>query len=143
MSVPTLEVRGLSTHFTSRAGVVRAVDDVSFTVERGQVMGLVGESGSGKSVTVMSLLGLLPMPPAEIAGGTVRFEGQDLLRIDAQAMRRIRGARIGFVFQDPMTSLNPVFTVGFQIMEPLRKHMNMSRRAARDRAADLLARLPF
>jgi len=114
------------------------VNSVSFDLKPGELLGVVGESGSGKSVTMMSLIGLLPMPPAEIRGGQVIFDGQDLLKIDANSLRDIRGARIGFVFQDPMTSLNPVFSVGFQLAEPLRKHMGMSRSAARSRAAELL-----
>jgi peptide/nickel transport system ATP-binding protein/oligopeptide transport system ATP-binding protein len=99
----------------------------------------VGESGSGKSVTMMSLLGLLPVPPAVVSGGPVMFEGKDLLRVSDAEMRRVRGGRVGFVFQDPMTSLNPVYSVGFQIMEPLRRHMGMGKRQARARAAELLA----
>ena len=134
-----LEVRDLRTVFRTRAGTIHAVNDVSFSVREGELLGVVGESGSGKSVTMMSLLGLLPVPPAEISGGPVTFEGKDLLRLPPREMRRVRGGRIGFVFQDPMTSLNPVLTVGFQIMEPLKKHMGMGRRQARARAAELLA----
>jgi len=99
---------------------------------------VVGESGSGKSVTMMSLLGLLPSPPAKILGGEVLLEGRDLLKTDEAGMRRVRGREVGFIFQDPMTSLNPVFTVGFQIMEPLRRHLGMSKPKARDRACELL-----
>ncbi|SEM84019.1 oligopeptide transport system ATP-binding protein [Loktanella fryxellensis] len=133
-----LDVRNLKTVFRIRGGEVHAVNDVSFSLKAGELLGVVGESGSGKSVTMMSLLGLLPMPPAEVRGGTVRFEGQDLLQIGAEDLRRVRGGRIGFVFQDPMTSLNPVFTVGMQIMEPLRTHMGLSKTAARARAQELL-----
>ena len=133
-----LEVRDLRTRFRTRAGHVHAVNSVSFDVRAGELLGVVGESGSGKSVTMMSLVGLLPSPPAEVGGGEVRFDGRDLLRCDARALRAVRGARIGFVFQDPMTSLNPVFDVGFQIAEPLRRHMGMSKRAARARAVELL-----
>ncbi len=111
---------------------------MSFHVEEGELLAVVGESGSGKSVTMMSLLQLLPMPPAEITSGQAIFQNADLVRLSPKAMRDVRGARIGFIFQDPMTSLNPVFTVGFQIMEPLRKHMNMSKPQARKRAAELL-----
>ena len=135
---PVLDVKGLRTVFRTRSGEVHAVNDVSFSVAPGELLGVVGESGSGKSVTMMSLIGLLPSPPAEVLGGRVMFEGQDLLKVDGETLRRVRGGKIGFVFQDPMTSLNPVFTVGSQIMEPLRVHMGMDRRAARARARDLL-----
>jgi peptide/nickel transport system ATP-binding protein/oligopeptide transport system ATP-binding protein len=131
-------VRELRTRFRTRGGDVHAVNSVSFELNPGELLGVVGESGSGKSVTMMSLLGLLPSPPAIISGDSVTFEGVDLLRCAPQDLRRIRGARIGFVFQDPMSSLNPVFSVGFQIMEPLRKHMGMSREAAARRARELL-----
>jgi peptide/nickel transport system ATP-binding protein/oligopeptide transport system ATP-binding protein len=133
-----LDVKDLKTVFRTRGGEVHAVNDVSFTLKPGELLGVVGESGSGKSVTMMSLIRLLPMPPAEIRGGQVMFEGQDLARVPEETMRAIRGARIGMVFQDPMTSLNPVFTVGYQLMEPLRKHMGMDKRAAANRAVELL-----
>ena len=133
-----LDVRGLKTVFRTRGGEVHAVNSVSFHLQRGEVLGVVGESGSGKSVTMMSLLGLLPSPPAEIRAGQVMLGGQDLLKISPDALRDIRGAKVGFVFQDPMTSLNPVFTVGDQIMEPLIRHKGMTRAQARTRAADLL-----
>jgi peptide/nickel transport system ATP-binding protein/oligopeptide transport system ATP-binding protein len=138
-TAPVLEVDGLKTVFATRDGAVHAVNDVSFYLREGELLGVVGESGSGKSVTMMSLLRLLPMPPARIVGGSVMFEGQDLTRIDDEALRGVRGRRIGFVFQDPMTSLNPVFTVGYQIMEPLRAHLGLGRTAARARAKELLA----
>ncbi len=115
---PVLDVRGLKTVFRTRAGEIHAVNDVSFRLKRGELLGVVGESGSGKSVTMMSLLRLLPAPPAEIRRGEVLLGGTDLLKLDLDDLRRVRGARVGFVFQDPMTSLNPVFTVGMQIMEP-------------------------
>ncbi|EKE44332.1 oligopeptide ABC transporter ATP-binding protein OppD [Oceaniovalibus guishaninsula JLT2003] len=137
-NAPVLDVRDLTTIFHTRTGEVHAVNGVSFDLRRGELLGVVGESGSGKSVTMMSLIGLLPTPPAEIRHGTVTFEGRDLLRMDDAGLRRIRGDRIGFVFQDPMTSLNPVFPVGHQIAEPLRKHMRLNRRQARDRAVELL-----
>ncbi len=136
---PILQVRDLSVAFGVRGGAVHAVNGVSFHVHAGELLGVVGESGSGKSVTMMSLLGLLPSPPARLTGGEVLFEGRDLARARPEALRAVRGARIGFVFQDPMTSLNPVFTVGWQIMEPLREHLKLSKAAARDRAAALLA----
>lgn len=137
-ALPVLDVRGLKTVFRTRQGEVHAVNSVSFDLKPGELLGVVGESGSGKSVTMMSLIGLLPTPPAEVRGGQVLFGGKDLLRADDYTLRAIRGARIGFVFQDPMTSLNPVFTVGFQLMEPLRKHMGLRKAAARRRAQDLL-----
>ncbi len=133
-----LDVSGLKTVFRTRGGEVHAVNDVSFDLRPGELLGVVGESGSGKSVTMMSLLGLLPQPPAEIRAGTVMFGGQDLLKTPDRDLRHIRGARIGFVFQDPMTSLNPVFTVGYQLREPLRKHMGLRNKAAQDRACELL-----
>ena len=136
--VSVLDVRGLKTTFRTRGGEVHAVNSVSFHVNRGEILGVVGESGSGKSVTMMSLIRLLPAPPAQIGPGQVMLDGQDVLSMDADALRKVRGPRIGFVFQDPMTSLNPVFTVGNQIMEPLRQHMGMDKAAARTRAKELL-----
>ncbi len=133
-----LDVRGLKTVFRTRGGEVHAVNSVSFELKPGELLGVVGESGSGKSVTMMSLIGLLPSPPADVRAGQVLFEGVDLLHCTEEQLRTVRGARIGFVFQDPMTSLNPVFTVGFQIMEPLRKHMGMNKAAASRRAVELL-----
>ncbi|MBK0400227.1 ABC transporter ATP-binding protein [Limibaculum sp. M0105] len=138
-SAPVLEVDGLKTVFGTRALAIHAVNDVSFSLREGELLGVVGESGSGKSVTMMSLLRLLPSPPARIEAGRVMFEGQDLVQLDDAGLRRVRGRGIGFVFQDPMTSLNPVFTVGFQLMEPLRTHLGLDRKAARKRAAELLA----
>ncbi len=135
---PVLQVNNLNTRFKTRTGDVHAVNAVSFDLKPGELLGVVGESGSGKSVTMMSLLGLLPSPPAVVTGVSVMFDGLDLLRCTAEELRKIRGARIGFIFQDPMTSLNPVFTVGFQIMEPLREHMGMDKEAARKRAQELL-----
>jgi peptide/nickel transport system ATP-binding protein/oligopeptide transport system ATP-binding protein len=124
--------------FHTADGVVHAVNGVSFSLRPGELLGVVGESGSGKSVTMMSLMKLLPMPPGEITRGHVNFDGRDLTRASRRELRRIRGGEIGFVFQDPMTSLNPVFTIGFQIMEPLREHMGLSKRGARQRAVELL-----
>jgi peptide/nickel transport system ATP-binding protein/oligopeptide transport system ATP-binding protein len=135
---PVLQVNNLNTRFKTRTGDVHAVNAVNFDLRPGELLGVVGESGSGKSVTMMSLLGLLPSPPAVVTGDSVMFEGLDLLRCTTEELRKIRGARIGFIFQDPMTSLNPVFTVGFQIMEPLRKHMGLDKGAARRRAQELL-----
>ena len=135
---PVLEVQGLKTVFRVRGGEIHAVNNVSFDLKPGELLGVVGESGSGKSVTMMSLLGLLPSPPAEVRDGKVLLDGQDLLKADEDTLREVRGGKVGFIFQDPMTSLNPVFTVGYQIMEPLRKHMGMDKKAAKKRAVELL-----
>lgn len=135
---PVLDVKGLTTTFHTRGGAVHAVNNVSFHLNKGELLGVVGESGSGKSVTMMSLIRLLPTPPADIRAGQVLLGGQDLLRLDAEGLRAVRGARVGFVFQDPMTSLNPVFTIGMQICEPLRRHMGMTRAQAQARAVELL-----
>ncbi|MGB8814630.1 MAG: ABC transporter ATP-binding protein [Paracoccaceae bacterium] len=137
-ATPVLDVRGLKTVFRTRGGEVHAVNAVSFHLMPGELLGVVGESGSGKSVTMMSLIGLLPMPPAEVRAGQVFLGGVDILQATPEELRRVRGARIGFVFQDPMTSLNPVFTVGNQIMEPLYTHMGMDKRQAENRAVELL-----
>ena len=133
-----LDVDDLTTVFTTRKGEVYAVNGVSFSLNPGELLGVVGESGSGKSVTMMSLLGLLPSSSADIRSGRVLFEDHDLLAIPQESLRRLRGRMIGFVFQDPMTSLNPVFTVGYQIKEPLIKHLGLSRREAHTRAIELL-----
>ncbi|WP_394177359.1 ABC transporter ATP-binding protein [Yoonia maritima] len=137
-ALPVLDVRDLKTVFKTRSGEVHAVNDVSFSLRPGELLGVVGESGSGKSVTMMSLLGLLPSPPAEVRHGSVMFDDKNLLDVDAETLRAVRGGKIGFVFQDPMTSLNPVFTVGVQVMEPLRKHMGMNKKQAAARAQELL-----
>lgn len=137
-AAPVLDVKGLKTVFRTRGGEVHAVNDVSFHLRPGELLGVVGESGSGKSVTMMSLIRLLPSPPADIRSGEVLLNGQDLLKLDEDGLRKVRGARVGFVFQDPMTSLNPVFTVGNQIMEPLRKHKGMTKAQAQVRAVELL-----
>src|SRR5216110_1979479 len=137
---PTLlEVQGLSTHYVSARGtrVTRAVEDVSFTLRDGETLGIVGESGSGKSTLALSLLRLLP-PAARIVAGAVRFEGEDLLNKPESEMRRIRGKRIAMILQDPMASLNPLFTVGDQVGEPLRVHEGATRRGAWNRARELL-----
>lgn len=135
---PVLEVDGLKTIFTTRGGEVHAVNSVSFDLHPGELLGVVGESGSGKSVTMMSLIGLLPSPPAEVRKGTVSFDGLDLLTCGEDELREVRGPGIGFIFQDPMTSLNPVFTVGYQLREPLIKHMGMTKAQAQLRARELL-----
>jgi peptide/nickel transport system ATP-binding protein len=134
---PLLSVEGLRTQFDTSAGAVRAVDGVSFTIERGEVLGLVGESGCGKSVTSLSIMRLVP-PPGRITAGRVRLAGEDLLDKDDEAMRRVRGARMAMVFQEPMTSLNPVFTIGDQIAAAVRAHAGLGRRAAWERAVEML-----
>jgi peptide/nickel transport system ATP-binding protein len=134
---PLLEVKDLRTSFLTEAGVVRVVDGVSFAVEPGKLMGLVGESGSGKTVSVLSIMRLLP-ERARIVGGSIRFEGQDLLALDEPRMRAIRGAKIAMVFQEPMTSLNPVFTIGSQIGEAIRLHQRTDRAETRRRTVDAL-----
>ncbi|HEY7049577.1 MAG TPA: ABC transporter ATP-binding protein [Jatrophihabitantaceae bacterium] len=139
MSQPLLEVRDLAVQFKTLDGLVHAVDGVSFTVAKGEILGVVGESGSGKSVSVMSMLGLVPQPPGRIAGGSVLFEGTDLLRASKRRMRQIRGEQIGMIFQDPMTALNPVMRIGKQIAEAIRTHhRRTSGDAAMARAIDLL-----
>ncbi|MDX8349502.1 ABC transporter ATP-binding protein [Cognatiyoonia sp. IB215446] len=137
-ALPVLDVQDLKTVFRTRAGEVHAVNDVSFSLKPGELLGVVGESGSGKSVTMMSLLGLLPSPPADVRNGSVNFDGKDLLKVNPETLRAVRGGKIGFVFQDPMTSLNPVFNVGMQLAEPLRKHMGLNKRQAAKRAQELL-----
>ena len=129
-----LSVEGLRTQFDTSAGTVRAVDGVSFAIERGEVLGLVGESGCGKSVTSLSIMRLVP-PPGRITAGRVRLEGEDLLDKDGEAMRRVRGARMAMVFQEPMTSLNPVFTIGDPAVQA---HAGVGRRAAWERAVEML-----
>jgi peptide/nickel transport system ATP-binding protein len=140
MSALLLEVRDLRTHFFTRAGVVKAVDGVSFTMERGQVLGLVGESGSGKSVTGFSLLGLVD-PPGRIVCGSIRLDGEELVGIPLDELRRLRGRRIAMVFQDPMMTLNPVLTVGAQMTLAIRAHEKVTGVAARERAASVLTRV--
>lgn len=136
---PVLEVSDLQMTFGSRKACVYAVNGVSFHVKRGELLGVVGESGSGKTVTMMSLMKLVPMPPAKLVSGRVRLGGQDLFALDPREMQRVRGREVGFVFQDPMTSLNPVFSVGYQLMEPLCKHLGLRRGEARKRAIELLS----
>jgi oligopeptide transport system ATP-binding protein len=135
---PLLEVRGLHTHFATGAGIVRAVDGVSFTVEHGETVAIVGESGAGKSVGAMSILRLIPDPPGRITAGEIIFGGRDLMRLSDAEMREIRGGDIGMVFQEPMTSLNPVLTIGRQITEGVEQHRGASTAAAAKRAIELL-----
>ena len=138
MTSPFLEVRDLRTHFATPRGIVRALDGVSFTIEPGQTLGIVGESGSGKTVLARSILRLVPEPPGIRAGGAVLFEGTDLQQLEERSLRSIRGGAIAMVFQDPMTSLNPVVTVGRQIAEVLELHLGLGRNARRQRTIELL-----
>jgi len=133
-----LTVDNLATHFHTRAGIVRAVDGVSYSLEKGQTLGIVGESGSGKSVSCYSLLGLIPMPPGRIESGSAYFDGVDLLNASKDELRKIRGQRISMIFQDPMTALNPYMTIGAQLMEPLLLHRGLSKEAAAKRSIDML-----
>ena len=138
MSSPVLEVRNLKTQFHTSEGVIHAVDGIDLAVRPGTVLGIVGESGSGKTVTALTVMRLIPQPPGRIVSGEVLFDGADLLTLTEREMQKIRGKRIAMIFQEPMTSLNPVFTVGNQISEMLRRHLKMSRRDARDRTIELL-----
>ena len=136
-----LEVRGLTTSFQTGGGEVTAIEDVSFTLEKGEILGIVGESGSGKSVTALAIMGLLPRPPARILGGSILFEGQDLLTLSDRSMQRLRGPGIAMVFQEPMTSLNPVFTIGEQIMETIQAHESLPAKACFARAVAMLEKV--
>ena len=138
MSAPLLEVEGLTVEFSTPAGVVRAVDDVSFRVAEGEVLGIVGESGSGKTVTCRAIIRLLPSRRARIVSGAIRLEGVDLTTLDEARMQELRGEKIGMIFQNPMTHLNPVMTIGDQIAEPLRVHEGMGREDALANAVELL-----
>jgi peptide/nickel transport system ATP-binding protein len=138
MTEPLLEVRGLKTRFSLEEGSVLAVDDVSFSLPPGGTLGVVGESGCGKSVTALSVMRLVPDPPGRVVGGEIRFKGRDLLALSEEEMRRIRGNHISMVFQEPMTSLNPVYTVGEQIGEAVRLHQGLDRKRARERAVEML-----
>jgi len=138
MSEPVLELDNLSVQFNLKRGVLRAIDSVSFSVDKGETFGLVGESGSGKSVTARTIMRLIPQPPGEIASGTVRFQGRDLYEMSDDEIREIRGQNIAMVFQEPMNALNPVFTVGSQIGDALRTNMGMSKLEARERTIEML-----
>ena len=135
---PVLEVSGLTTIFRTRTGIVRAVQDVSFSVEAGETLAIVGESGCGKTMTALSLMRLVPTPPGEITAGTVKVAGTDLLALDEASMRKMRGSQIAMIFQEPMTALNPLFTIGRQIAEMVSLHENISRRGANARAVEML-----
>jgi oligopeptide/dipeptide ABC transporter ATP-binding protein len=141
MSDALLDVRGLVTRFRTEENEVRAVDGVSFSVDAGTTLGIVGESGSGKSVTALSILRLLRDPPGRVVAGEVLFRGRDLLKLDEKQMREVRGNQISMIFQEPMTSLNPVLTVGDQVAEPLRLHRGLSKSAARAEAAALFKKV--
>ena len=135
---PVLHIQGLKTKFTTKRGMLTAVDGVSLHVNPGETLGIVGESGCGKSVTALSVLQLLPKPLAHIAEGKILFKGQDLVKAKESVIRGIRGNQISMIFQEPMTSLNPVYTVGYQIMEPLKQHRGMKKAQARQEAVQLL-----
>ena len=134
-----LEVRNLQTQFFTQDGIVHAVNGISYDLREGECLGIVGESGCGKSVSVLSVMRLIPDPPGRIVGGEINFRGRDLRELSEEEMRYIRGAEMAMVFQEPMTSLNPVLTIGFQIMEALKLHQGMSNKEARERAGELLA----
>jgi oligopeptide/dipeptide ABC transporter ATP-binding protein len=136
--MPLLEVKDLKTHFFTRQGVVRAVDGISFSVEAGKTLGIVGESGCGKSVTALSIMGLIPKPPAKIVAGSVTFDGTDLTKRSERQLEDVRGRQIAMIFQDPMTSLNPTLKISTQITETLRRHFDISKEAARKRAVESL-----
>src|SRR3990170_1543657 len=133
-----LNIEDLRIYFHILAGTVRAVDGVSFHLDQGETLGVVGESGCGKSVTAMALLQLIPMPPGELVGGRTEFEGMDLLRLPADQIRQVRGNRISMIFQEPMTSLNPVFTIGNQIQEAIQLHQGLNSRRAEEKAVEML-----
>jgi len=135
---PLLEVKDLHTEFRTGAGLVRAVDGISYTVDAGETVAIVGESGSGKSVSALSLLRLIPDPPGRITRGEIRFAGRDIMQLSDAEMREVRGGDIGMVFQEPMTPLNPVLTIGRQITETLEQHRGLDRYAANRRAVELL-----
>jgi peptide/nickel transport system ATP-binding protein len=138
MTAPLLEIRGLKTRFSLEEGPVLAVDDVSFSIPPGGTLGVVGESGCGKSVTALSIMRLVPDPPGKVVGGEIRFKGRELLALPEEEMRRIRGNHLSMIFQEPMTSLNPVYTVGEQIGETVRLHQGLDRKRARERAVEML-----
>jgi peptide/nickel transport system ATP-binding protein len=140
-AAPLLELRDLRTYFAVDDGEFRAVDGVSFTLRAGRTLGIVGESGCGKSVTALSIMGLVPQPPGRIAGGAVLLDGIDLLRLPAAALRELRGNQMSMIFQEPMTSLNPAFTIGDQIIEGILRHRDVSPREARERAIEMLRRV--
>jgi ABC-type dipeptide/oligopeptide/nickel transport system ATPase component len=138
MAERLLEVKGLKTHFFTDEGVVRAVDGIDLYINKGETLGIVGESGSGKSVTALSIMRLIPTPPGRIVEGSISYNGRNLLELPPAQMRKIRGKEISMIFQEPMTSLNPVFTVGEQIAEAVRLHEGLGRRDAMAKTVDML-----
>jgi ABC-type dipeptide/oligopeptide/nickel transport system ATPase component len=132
---PLIEIKNLETRFFTTDGVVKAVNNVSYSMESGEILGVVGESGCGKSVHALSLMQLIPDPPGKITGGEVWFEGRNLLELDESEMKKVRGGEIAMIFQDPMSSLNPVYTVGYQIVEAIRLHTDLNKKEARKLAA--------
>jgi len=138
MRETVLDIKGLTTQFQTKRGVVTAVDGIDLTLDRGETLGIVGESGCGKSVTALSILGLLPKPAGKIAAGRIFFDGRDLVTLREAEIRHIRGNDISMIFQEPMTSLNPVYTVGFQVQEAIRKHRHMNKRESRAEAIKML-----
>ncbi|MEE9418137.1 MAG: ABC transporter ATP-binding protein [Desulfatiglandaceae bacterium] len=135
----TLEVKGLKTHFITRHGVIKAVDGVSFSVGEGETLGIVGESGCGKSITCLSIMRLVPAPAGHIVAGEIVLEGEDLLQKSSREMRKIRGGRVCMILQDPMTSLNPVFTIGNQVSESIKIHQQLDRKTVKEKAMEMLA----
>ena len=138
MAERLLDVKSLKTYFFTDEGVVRAVDGVDLYINKGETLGIVGESGSGKSVTALSIMRLIPTPPGRIVAGTINYNGRNLLELPPAQMRKIRGKEISMIFQEPMTSLNPVFTVGEQIAEAVRLHEGLGRRDAMDKTVEML-----
>ena len=135
---PLLEVRNLQTHFFTHSGVAKAVDDVSFEIGEGEMVGIVGESGSGKSVTARSIMRIIPNPPGRIVGGSITFDGTDLLALSEKEMQDVRGNKISMIFQEPMTALNPVYTIGYQLQEVIQKHQDKTKTQALELAAEML-----
>ena len=133
-----LKIRNLETDFSTHEGTVKAVNRISFTLNKGETLGLVGESGCGKSVTALSIMRLIPDPPGKIVGGEIYFEGQNLLELDEKEMRKIRGKKISMIFQEPMTSLDPVFTIGHEIVESIQLHQGLKKEEAREKATEAL-----
>ena len=141
MGKKLLEVKDLSVSFNTYAGEVQALRGISFSVDRGETLAIVGESGSGKSVTVQTIMRLIPMPPGEIKNGEILFEGEDLVKASIERMRELRGGKIGMIFQDPMTSLNPTIKVGKQIMEGILIHKNVTKEEAKQQAIEMLRKV--
>lgn len=138
MTVPILNVQGLETQFQLQEGTIRAVNGISFHLNEKEILGIVGESGCGKSVTMMSILRLIPMPPGKVVAGQALFKGRDLLKLNSEELRQVSGSQISVIFQDPMTSFNPVLTIGRQIAEPLEAHLSMTREQVKQRVIELM-----